>query len=65
MTVDFSAITDLVNATLDILGAFVDNQTVLVNFAVLLIILSVVAYIGIWVKGFLGKMINKTGSGGK
>ncbi len=63
MAIDFSAIIDLVNATFSVLSAFVTNQTTLVNFAVLIIILAIVSYIGFWLKGFLGKMINK-GTGG-
>ena len=63
MTVNFTAITDLVNATFTVLQSFVNNQSTLIDFAVLIIILAIVAYIGIWLKGFLGRMINK-GTGG-
>jgi len=44
---------------------FVNNQTLLVNFAVLIIVLAIVAYMGIWIKSFLGKLTTKMGTTGK
>lgn len=59
--VDFSAITDLVNATIGILGALVDNSTTLISFVVLMFTLSLITGV-IFV--FIKKLLLKVGDFG-
>ncbi len=68
-TVDFSAITDLINATMGVLSIMVSNTSTLVGFAVLMGILgliSVIIYLFVG-KIFInaGNMMNGLGGGKK
>lgn len=68
-TVDFSAITDLINATMGVLSIMVANTSTLVGFAVLMGILgliSVIIYLFVG-KIFInaGNMMNGLGGHGK
>ena len=58
MTVDFSALTDLINATMTILSVINTNfstiLTLVINFAIL-------GLVGIIVYGFVGKLLSKIG----
>lgn len=63
--VDFSAITDLVNATISILGALVDNSTTLISFVVLMFTLSLISgVIFVFIKKLLSR-VGEFGSKGK
>lgn len=62
--VDFSALTDLINATMQVLGTVITHQGTLISLVVLGGILSL---IGIIIYGFIGKLLMKIGNlgGGK
>ena len=57
--VDFSDLTDLVNATMTVINAFVENGSTLVGFIVLVIELALVVVIGSFISAILMKIIKK------
>ena len=57
--IDFSGLTDLINATMTILSTFVNNSSTLYGFFVLMAGLSL---IGIVVFGFIGALLKKMGA---
>lgn len=59
--IDFSAITDLLNVTFDVLNIVVDNTSTLINIVVLFATLGLV---GIIIYGFIGKLLIKIAGGG-
>jgi len=57
--VDFSALTDLINATFSVLSVVIANQGTLISLVVLGGILGL---IGIIIYGFIGKLLTKVGN---
>lgn len=57
--VDFSDLTDLVNATMSVITAFVENGSTLVGFIVLVVELALVTVIGSFISMILMKIIKK------
>jgi len=57
--VDFSALTDLINATFSVLNVVIANQGTLISLVVLGGILGLV---GIIIYGFIGKLLQKVGN---
>lgn len=57
--VDFSDLTDLVNATMTVINAFVENGSTLVGFIVLVVELALVTVIGSFISMILMKIIKK------
>ena len=64
MAVDFSGLTDLINATMTILDTFVTNSSTLINFIVLM---AEIGLIGIIIYGFVAVFLVRMGKkmGGK
>jgi hypothetical protein len=59
--IDFSAITDLLNVTFDVLDIVVANTSTLINVVVLFATLGLV---GIIIYGFIGKLLVRIAGGG-
>lgn len=59
--IDFSAITDLLNVTFDVLDIVVANTSTLINVVVLFATLGLV---GIIIYGFIGKLLTKVAGEG-
>ena len=60
-TVDFSALTDLINATFDVLDTIVTNSSTLISVIVLF---GTLGLIGIIIYGFIGRLLMKLGNWG-
>ena len=58
-TVDFSGLTDLVNATMTVLNTFVTNGSTLVSFIVLIVELGLVSVIGTFIALLLLKVVKR------
>jgi len=66
MAIDFTGLTDLINATMTILATFNNNSSTLVGFIVLMAELGLVGIIIYgFVAVFLRKMAGKIGGSGK
>ena len=61
MAIDFSGLTDLINASMTILTTFNDNSSVLISFIVLMATLGLVGVIVVFITTLLRKVGGKIG----
>jgi len=59
MTVDFSVLTDLINATMSVLAAINTNFSTVIELVINIAVIAIVGVVILFVKGILGSVLTK------